>query len=661
MMSSRSWWQGGWAVFALVSLLAACGGDGGNGGGTTAGFIALYAGSLQRAGSSDGVGTAAQFNLPAGVAQDAAGTIYVADTANHTVRRIGSDATVTTLAGAAGQSGSADGSGNAARFSSPRAVAVDSQGNVLVADTGNATVRKISPGGVVTTLAGAAGQTGGSDGSGATARFQSPVALALDSAGNLFVADSAGALRKIAPGGLVSTFAGATGQQGFVVADGVAARFTAISGVAVDAAGNVSVAERTGGVSGRVRRFDSQARALPWGNAVDGVVDVPGPASIVADGAGTVYVASNGAFAATPSISFVVDSIKMITLQGAVLTIAGQDDTAGLGLVDGPGPVARFQRPEGIAIGNAGRLVVADTQNDAIRLIDAQSVASTLAGGAGVGLVDGPREGARFFDPRGIAAHPDGTLDIADGSNRLIRRISPAGTVSTLSFTNDGTTPATFGRSVANVALSDEGVLYIAEDSSANIRALYAAQPPGRIRIIDTLPSSSSGIAAGPGGTLYIAGFNSVDVLDAAGNRQSLAGGFVYAAALLAGPGGVLYVADAGDHTVRAVDAQGHVALVAGQPGVAGQSDGDAAQATLERPAALALDSAGSLYVADSSTIRRITPQGQVRTVAGTPGQSLAAPGPLPGSIGAVKGLAWHAGVLYATVQNAVLTIGPIN
>lgn len=105
----------------------------------------------------------------------------------------------------------------------------------------------------------------------------------------------------------------------------------------------------------------------------------------------------------------------------------------------------------------------------------------------------------------------------------------------------------------------------------------------------------------------------------------------------------------------------GSISLVAGSLQRAGSSDGVGIQAQFSSPQGVAQDAAGNLFVADASTIRKITPQGEVRTVAGTPGQNLAAPGPLPGSIGRVMGLAWYAGVLYATVENAVLAIGPLN
>src|SRR5262249_4021599 len=138
--------------------------------------------------SLDGTGAAARFNSPTGVAVDAAGTLYVADQNNHTIRKVTPAGVVTTLAGTAGLPGSADGTGGAARFNFPAAVAVDGSGNVYVADGNNDTIRQITASGIVTTLAGSAGAPGSADGMGAAARFGTPTGVAVDTAGNVYVA-----------------------------------------------------------------------------------------------------------------------------------------------------------------------------------------------------------------------------------------------------------------------------------------------------------------------------------------------------------------------------------------------------------------------------------------------------------------------------------------
>ncbi|MGA2866577.1 MAG: immunoglobulin domain-containing protein [Verrucomicrobiota bacterium] len=178
------------------------------------------------------------------MALDSAANVYVADSGNHTIRKVTPGGVVTTLAGLA------------ARFNWPCGVAVDSAGNVYVADNLNNTIRKVTPGGEVTTLAGLAGSSGGADGPGSAARFGGPCGLAVDSAGNVYVADSGNdTIRKVTAGGEVTTLAGLAGSSGSADSTASAARFALPEGLAVDSAGNVYVADtgnntiRIGGVA----------------------------------------------------------------------------------------------------------------------------------------------------------------------------------------------------------------------------------------------------------------------------------------------------------------------------------------------------------------------------------------------------------------------------
>ena len=199
-------------------------------------FFSKFAGSPTVSGSDDGVADAARFYLPRGVAVDNAGNVYVADTSNHAIRKI--TGVVSTLAGLVGNPGGADGTGSAARFNQPRGVAVDNSGNVYVADIANNTIRKITPAGAVSTLAGLAGNPGSADGTGSVARFNNPAGVALDNAGNVYVADTGNhTIRKITSGGVVSTLAGLAGNPGSADGTGSAARFIFPVGLAVDSAG----------------------------------------------------------------------------------------------------------------------------------------------------------------------------------------------------------------------------------------------------------------------------------------------------------------------------------------------------------------------------------------------------------------------------------------
>jgi hypothetical protein len=165
--------------------------------------LEILAGGGGGRGNVDGVGAAARFDSPSSVAVDNVGNIYAADKLNHTIRKVTLAGVVTTLAGTAGVRGSLDGTGVLARFNEPSSVAVDSAGNVYVADSLNFTIRKITPSGVVATLAGSAGSAGSTDGTGAAARFTSPSGVAVDSSGNVYVAEYGNnTIRKVTPAGL---------------------------------------------------------------------------------------------------------------------------------------------------------------------------------------------------------------------------------------------------------------------------------------------------------------------------------------------------------------------------------------------------------------------------------------------------------------------------
>jgi streptogramin lyase len=193
------------------------------------------------AGFTNGAGAGASFYGPYGVAVDTAGDVYVADLNNNAIRKITPAGVVTTLAGT-GAAGYTNGPGTSATFRGPYGVAVDSAGNVYVADTGNNVIREITPAGVVSTFAGT-GSTGFANGPGSSATFEQPIGVAVDSVGNVYVADGGNnAIREITPAGVVSTLAG-TGAAGFANGPGSAATFSDPTYLAVDGAGNVYVSD----------------------------------------------------------------------------------------------------------------------------------------------------------------------------------------------------------------------------------------------------------------------------------------------------------------------------------------------------------------------------------------------------------------------------------
>jgi prepilin-type N-terminal cleavage/methylation domain-containing protein len=260
---------------------------------TTNGVVTTIAGSPEAMGFVNASGSAARFQYLYGIAQDAAGNLYVGDSDNNSIRKVTPSGTVTTLAGS-GAAGAANGTGTAATFSSPRGVAVDANGNVYVADNDNCRVRKITPAGVVTTFAGSS--CGYAEGTGTSARFSYLYDLTVDANGNIYVADPDNQrIRKITSSGVVTTLAG-SGSAGFANGTGASAQFAWPSGVAVDAAGNVYVAD-TG--NERIRKITpSGVVTTIAGSGQEGFADgIGGAASftqavdVTVDANGVLYVA----------------------------------------------------------------------------------------------------------------------------------------------------------------------------------------------------------------------------------------------------------------------------------------------------------------------------------------------------------------------------------
>jgi streptogramin lyase len=477
------------------------------------------------------------------VAVDGATNVYVADGDNDAIRKITPAGVVTTLAGN-GTSGTNDGTGSAARFQAPEYVAVDSAGNLYVADTYNFTIRKVTPVGaswVVTTVAGLAGSAGTNDGTGSAARFYYPEGVAVDSATNVYVADGFNdAIRKLTPAGtscVVTTLAGrATGGPGSADGTGSAARFNVPFGVSLDSATNIYVADS----------FNS--------------------------------------------------TIRKVTPAGVVTTLAG---LAGVpGSADGTNSAARFNEANGVAVDTNGNVYVADWGNHTIRKVTPVGtnwVVTTLAGKAGhPGLLNGTGTNAEFDYPNGVAVDTNGNVYVADTANAAIRKVTPAGVVTTLSTDFSGP---------AGVAVDTNGNVYVADYYSYTIRKVTSAG-------VVTILAGLSGVPGSADGTNSAARFNYLRgvAVDSAGN---------------------LYVADTYNFTIRKVTPVGAswvVTTLAGWPGSFGGADGTGSAAGFYYPGGVAVDSAGNLYVASgyNNTMRK-----------GFPASSVPAPNLQPPSLSA--------------------------
>lgn len=580
------------------------------------GSVVTLAGAAGSSGAIDGPADIARFKYPGGVAVDSAGTIFVADTQNHTIRRLSADGVVTTLAGEAGNASSVDGIGTAARFNTPRGLAVDAQGNIFVADHSNHTIRKITAGGVVTTFAGRAGDiydfTRSADGNGTNARFNLPTGIAIDASGNLYVTDSGNhTIRKITAGGTVTTLAGKppeliglfgglryyTGGE-----DGVGgnARFYVPWGLGIDRAGNLYVGDNWNRTIRRITQagiVTTFAGTALYGGGMDGTGSGQGfsgptfssPQGVAVDANGNVFVAD-------------ASTIRKITPGAMVTTLAG---LAGItGSADSPA-TERFSSPLAVATDGDGNAYVSNFKNFTISKIAPDGVVTTLAGIPGTrGSANGAGNAATFFSPRGVAAGPDGDVFVADAGTHRIRKTNRDGFVSTWAGAGrrgdtDGTASEALFSYPTAIATDSAGSVFVADTENHTIRKI-------------TADGTVITIAGGAGN------IGSADGLVAEARFYSPEG-------IAVDRSGNVFVADTGNHVIRKLTDR-VVTTLAGSAGARGQADGRGPAARFNQPVGLAVDDGGYLFVADAGNhaIRRISPGGVVTTVAGngTPGDA---------------------------------------
>ena len=609
--------------------------------------VTTLAGLAGCTGANDGAGSAARFHYPNGVAVDSAGNLYVADSGNHTIREVtpvGTNWVVTTLAGLAASAGTNDGTGSAARFDYPGGVAMGTNGNVYVADTANHTIREMTPVGtnwVVTTLAGRAGYSGNVNATGSNARFYLPFGLtvatngtvyvadegncrirkltpvgtqwvvttlatgfnwpasvAVDSAGNLYVADTANdAILKVTSDGAVTTLAGWVGGIGTNDGTGSAARFAYPCGVAVDTNGSVYVADSGNNTIRKVTSggaVTTLARSVASFGTNDGMGSAARfalPCSVAVDTNGNVYVSDYGN-----------NTIRKVTPGGVVTTLAGLAGHAGS--ANGTNSAARFNGPFGVALDSAGNLYVADMSNDTIRKVTPVGTnwaVTTLAGLAGsAGSADGAGSSARFNGPLGVALDSAGNLYVADMSNDTIRKLTPVGTnwaVTTLAGlagsagSADGAGSSARFNGPAGVAVDTNGNVYVADFYNQTIRKVTSGG------LVTTL----AGLAGSIG---------SVDGTNRAAR-------FAYPGGVAVDVAGNVYVAENGDYTIRQVTPVGTdwvVTTLAGVAGYIAEIDGTGSAARFNSQIGLAVDMAGNVYVADlgNNTIRKGFPASSV-------------------------------------------------
>ncbi len=567
---------------------------------TSTGQITVIAGvGVSAAPLGDGGSArAASLYAPRGVAVDASGNVYIADTGNHRIRKVTPQGIISTVAGIGVGGYSGDfGPAVAARLSLPSGIALDGAGNLYIADYNNNRIRKVDIVGLITTVAGL-GVSGyaGDGGPAVLSRLSFPSGIVATSAGTLYIADTANhRIRKVATNGTITTVAG-SGVSGYSGDGGAAtiARLNRPRGVGLNQSGGVLIADT---INNRIRLVSAGKIASIAGNGTgsfsgDGgsavAASLKNPEGVVSLGA-TVYAADTANL-----------RVRRFVPGGAIATASGNGtpqfgDTA-------KAANAQFDNPDGLALDSSGNLYVADTLNHRVRKISPSGTISTIAGSGVQGYSGdgGVATAAKLSLPRGLALDVGGNLYIADSDNDRVRRVTPGGTISTVAgtgvagFSGDNG-PATSARlnEPSAVAVDASGRLYISDTGNNRVRRVTSG-------IINTFAGKGVSGATGDGGPAKNAALAAPRGLAVAGSD--------------------VYIADWANGKVRKVDGSGIITTLAGI-GIAGFAGdgGPAIAAAMNGPRAVAVDGSRNVYISDAGNerIRRVDANGLISTIAG--------------------------------------------
>jgi sugar lactone lactonase YvrE len=607
------------------------------------GMLSVFAGNGRRGLSGDG-GPAleASLNQPTGLAFDGQDNLYISDTGNNRVRIVTADGNINTVAGN-GEFNSAviDGvPATSSQLAHPSGLWIDTAGNLLIADTAHGRIRKVTPGGIITTVAGTSNLVIPlGDGGPATKAFVFPYGVTADNNGNIYIADTGNhRVRIVSPDGIIRTFAGL--YQNMNTGDGGPATSATLeypTDVRLDAQGNVYIA-----AGSSVRRVTNGIIRTVAGSASSQSLGDGGPAldaslvaqAIALDSAGNLFIAER-----TNML------VRRVGRDGIINTVAGGGAYRFSG-DGGPAQDAVFNLPFGITLDSQGSLYIADTANCRVRRVSADGTIATLAGNGTPGYSgdSGPATAASLMYPWDVKVDASGNVYIADEGNHVIRKVTPDGTITTFAGTgsigsdgDDGpATQATFYSPVA-LAIDAQGNLYIADYGSNVVRKVGTNGMISTFAGVCCFPgyggdggpatsaglNTPSGLAFDQAGNLYIVETDGAALrrvsLDGtmstvAGNgvNEYLGDGGAATNAALAFPAGVavdsnnnIYIADTGNNRVRRVNAAGIITTIAGN-GLQGSSGdgGPATRAAFQGPYALAVDPQNNLYVSDAGNGR---------------------------------------------------------
>jgi trimeric autotransporter adhesin len=572
------------------------------------GTLSLVAGNSRPGFSGDG-GPAvnAQLNAPGGIAVDPSGNVYIADTNNNRVRIVTTNGIINTFAGngfigsplAFGDGGPA----NQGNLQLPGGVALDTKGNVYIADTGNNLIREVTTDGIINTICG--DSLPGFAGDGASplnAEVHSPQDVAVDSSGNVYIADTLNAaVREITlSNNQINTIAG-NGTVGYSGDGGLATSAGLVQpyAIALDSKANVYIAEPP---DGRIRELTISNLFIisAVGNGVLGFAGDGGQAvkaeinlasGVAVDSSGNLYIADN-----------FNNRIRKVDTTGVITTIAGSGVFSYSG-DGGPATSAQLSAPHGAAVDLNGNLFIADSNNNVVREVTSKGVISTIAGTgtAGSSGNNGPATAAQLNLPFGVAVDVSGNVFVADSANASVRKISN-GTITAYAGNgtpgysgNGGAATSAMLNTPVGVAVDKSGNLYIADQGNNVVRMVSTSG------IISTFAGNGTQGYSGNGGPATSAQLNGPQgvAVDSSGN---------------------VYIADTLNSVIREVTPNGIIQTIAGTgiPGYSGDG-GLAVAAQLGSPTSVGIDAAGNLFITDSGTrIRKIFVSGIINTIAGT-------------------------------------------
>ncbi len=599
-------------------------------------------------------GTSASLGSPPSVAVDRAGNVFFVNQ-NTVLRLDGTTGILTLIAGngTPGYSGD-NGPATSAQLNGPGGVAVDSAGNLYIADTNNQCIREVTNG-VIATVAGngTPGSTG-DNGTATSAQLNKPGGVAVNSAGNLYIADQFNYRVRKVSNGVITTVAGG----GSSLADSVPATSAQLNypiGVAVDSADNLYIAAASDNfVPGLIREVSNGTIATVAGGGSSGGDNIPATSAelgyllgVAVDSAGNLYIADTSD-----------NRIRKVS-NGVIATVAGSGGPFFSG-DNGPATSAQLWYPEGVAVDSAGNLYIADSDNYRIRKVS-NGVISTVAGGGTCCFSgdNGPAISAQLFNPQGVAVDSAGSVYIADSENYRVRKVSN-GVITTV--VGNGTRNLTPGFSGSNglaagaqlywpsaVAVDSAGNLYIADSSSGILglsSGLIYEVSNGVITPVPAALNSPSGIAVDSAGNLYIADTMNNRILEVSNgvfttvagngtpgfsgdNGPATSAQLFRPSSVAVDSAGNLYIADTLNNCIRKVS-NGVITTVVGTGTQGFRGDnGPATSAQLYWPWGVAVDSAGNLYIADSNNnrIRKVS-GGVITTVAGGGSSGLGDNGP---------------------------------